>query len=137
MKNYSGERKFFSHHFFPAALKYKKGKISQFIKIKSNSIFSVKLLSRLRLNFSHLNERSSRPEVFCKKGVLRNLAKFTGKHLCQRLLCLRPATVLKKESLAQVLSSEFCEISKNTIFKCRPVISAVPLNIHIEISASL
>ena len=29
--------------------------------------------------------RSSRPEVFCKEGVLRNLAKFTGKHLCQRL----------------------------------------------------
>ena len=29
--------------------------------------------------------RSSRPEVFCKKGVLRNSTKFTGKHLCQRL----------------------------------------------------
>ena len=25
------------------------------------------------------------PDVFCKKGVLGNLAKFTGKHLCQRL----------------------------------------------------
>ena len=29
--------------------------------------------------------RSSRPEVFCQKGVLRNFAKFTGKHLCQSL----------------------------------------------------
>ena len=29
--------------------------------------------------------RSSRPEEFCKKGVLRNFAKFTGKHLCQGL----------------------------------------------------
>ena len=27
--------------------------------------------------------RSSRPEVFCKKGVLRNFAKFTGQQLCQ------------------------------------------------------
>ena len=27
-------------------------------------------------------DRSSGPEVFCKKGVLRNFAKFTGKHLC-------------------------------------------------------
>ena len=24
-------------------------------------------------------------EVFCQKGVLRNFAKFTGKHLCQSL----------------------------------------------------
>ena len=29
--------------------------------------------------------RSIRPEVFCKTGVLRNFAKFTGKHLCQSL----------------------------------------------------
>ena len=27
--------------------------------------------------------RSSRPEVFYKKGVLRNFTKFKGKHLCQ------------------------------------------------------
>ena len=53
----------------------------------------------------HLNskgsERSSRPEVFCKKGVFRNFAKFTGKHLYQSLFFnkvvgLRPATLLKK-----------------------------------------
>ena len=36
-----------------------------------------------------------------KKGVLRNFAKFTGKHLCQSLFFdkiagLRPATLLKK-----------------------------------------
>ena len=29
--------------------------------------------------------RSSRPEVFCEKGVLRNFAKFTGKHVCESL----------------------------------------------------
>ena len=29
--------------------------------------------------------RSSRPEVFCNKGVLRNFTNFTGKHLCQSL----------------------------------------------------
>ena len=45
--------------------------------------------------------RSSRPEVFCKKSVLRNFAKFTGKHLCQSLIFnkiagLRPATLSKK-----------------------------------------
>ena len=30
--------------------------------------------------------RSSRPEVFSKKGVLRNFTKFTVKHQCQDLL---------------------------------------------------
>ena len=29
--------------------------------------------------------RSSRAEVICKKGILKTLAKFTGKHLCQSL----------------------------------------------------
>ena len=33
----------------------------------------------------YFRSRSSRPEVFCRKGVLRNFAKFTGKHLCQSL----------------------------------------------------
>ena len=45
--------------------------------------------------------RSSRPQVFYKKGVFRNFAKFTGNHLCQRLSFnkvagLRSATLLKK-----------------------------------------
>ena len=45
--------------------------------------------------------RSSRPEVFCEKDVLRKFAKFTGKHMCQSLFFdkvagLRPATLLKK-----------------------------------------
>ena len=35
--------------------------------------------------------RSSRPEVFCKEGVLRNFTKFTGKHLCQSLFFTKVA----------------------------------------------
>ena len=31
------------------------------------------------------NDKSSRPDVFCKKGVHINFAKFTGKRLCQSL----------------------------------------------------
>ena len=66
------------------------------------------------------HKESSRPEVFCKKGVLRNFTKFTGKHLCKSLFFnevadLRPATLLKK-ALAQEISREFFEISKNTFF---------------------
>ena len=53
-----------------------------------------------------------------RKGVLRNFAELTGKHLCQSLFFnkvapLGPATLLKKDTLAQVLCCEFCEISRN------------------------
>ena len=45
--------------------------------------------------------RSSRLEVFCRRGVLRNLEKITGKLLCQSLLFnkvagLRTVNLLKK-----------------------------------------
>ena len=37
--------------------------------------------------------RSSRPLVLCKKGVLRNFTKFTGKHLCQGLFFNKVASL--------------------------------------------
>ena len=37
------------------------------------------------------NNRSNRPEVFCKKDVLKNLSKFTGKYLCQSLFFTKVA----------------------------------------------
>ena len=45
--------------------------------------------------------RSSRLEVFCRKDVVRNFEKFTGKHLCQSILFnkvvgQRTVTLLKK-----------------------------------------
>ena len=45
--------------------------------------------------------RSSRPKVFFKKGILKNFAKVTGKHLYQSLFFnkvaeLKPATLFKK-----------------------------------------
>ena len=54
-----------------------------------------------------------------KKGVLKNLAKFTGKHLRQSLFLnkKRPATLLKKETLAQVFSCEFCKIFENNFLQ--------------------
>ena len=56
--------------------------------------------------------RSSRPEVFCKNGVLRDFAKFTGKNLRHFV----PCNFIKKETLAQVFSCKLCEISKKTFF---------------------
>ena len=54
-------------------------------------------LDTIRINGVTVDEfRSSRPEVFYKKDVLENFAKFTGKHLCQSLFLNRPVTLLKK-----------------------------------------
>ena len=39
-------------------------------------------------------------------------------------MLLRPATLLKKESLEQVFSSEFCENSKNNFFHRTPLVTA-------------
>ena len=62
--------------------------------------------------------RSSRPEMFCKKGVLGNFAEFTGKRLCLSLLFdkfagLRPLTLLKKRFWHGCFPVKFA-ISKNT-----------------------
>ena len=59
--------------------------------------------------------RSSRPNVICKKGVLKNFSKFTGKHLFWSLF-FAGLRLSKKETLAQVFSCQFCEFYKNTFF---------------------
>ena len=80
------------------------------------------LLHRLNLWLKFHRGRSSRPEVFCKTGVLRHFTKFTGKHLCQSLFF--SCNFIKKETLPQVLSCEFCEISKNTFLNRTPLLVA-------------
>ena len=50
-----------------------------------DEISRVNTLSVLLNFFMNSASRSSRPEVFCKKDVLRNFTKFTAKHLCQSL----------------------------------------------------
>ena len=62
-------------------------------------LFLVCLFDKLSRN------RSSRPGVFCKKGVLRNFTKFTVKHLCQSLF----------------FENTF---SKNTFFHRTPLVAA-------------
>ena len=76
-------------------------------------------MSRLGLFMSYLCDLQKQPpEVFYKKkSVLRNFAKFKGKHLCQSLFFNKVTGLslqLLKKTLAQVFPCEFCEISKNT-----------------------
>ena len=89
--------------------------------------------------------------MFCRKGAVRNFAKFTGKQLWQSLFLskvadLRPATLLrktlwlkaynfiKKDTLAQVFSCEFCEISKTTFFTEQPR-ATVSLSLQQQVTA--
>ena len=54
-------------------------------KVKKGELLSGK---NLFLNFQKVleNLRSSLPKLFCKKSVLENFKKFTGKHLCRSSL---------------------------------------------------
>ena len=78
--------------------------------------FVEKTLPKIYRRLAFFKFQKQLPEVFCKKGVLRIFAKFTAKHLKQSLF-LRKLQALacssKKKALAQVLSCEFCDISKN------------------------
>ena len=65
--------------------------------------------------------RSNYRRCSIEKGVLKNVAKFTGKHLGQNLLLIKGMKVsacnfIKNETLAQAFSCKFCEIFKNTFF---------------------
>ena len=75
--------------------------------------------------------RSSHQKCSIEIGALEKVTKLTGKHLCQSLFFnnvtgLRPATLFKKKTLAQVVSCEICEIFKSTV-----------LTKHVRVAASL
>ena len=62
--------------------------------------------------------RSSHRRCSLRKRVIRNFSKFTGKHLCQSFFFnkVQAFNFIKKETLTQAFSCEFCEISSNTSF---------------------
>ena len=85
------------------------------VRLKRQSVFVINIspLTVRRRKNEVGSSRISHPEVFFKKGILKNFAKFTGKRLCYSLFFdkvagLRPG----KEFLAQVFTCEFCEIFK-------------------------
>ena len=67
--------------------------------------------------------RGSHRRCSVRKGVVRDFAKVTGKHLCQSLVFNKVAGLA--QVLEQVISCDFWEISKNTFF-----------TEHIRVSAS-
>ena len=67
-------------------------------------------------------DRSSHWRCSVRKGVLRNFAKFTGKHLCQSLFLnkvagLRPAILLKKRLWHRCFPVNFAKFLRTTFSK--------------------
>ena len=68
------------------------------------------------------NYRSSRPEMFCKKYVLKNLLKSIRKHMCQsqffnQVPGLRPVTLLKKRLWRRCLTVNFKKFLRRPFLK--------------------
>ena len=86
--------------------------------------------------------------MFYRKDVPRNFEKFTEKHLSQNLFFnkvagLRPGlrpkacNFIKKETLAQVFSCKFCEISKNSFLYRIPPVTVDMSNIGYRLRSNL
>ena len=93
--------------------------------------FPVNFLHIFRTPFTkNISERlrSSRPEVFCKNFVPKNFTN-SQENTCARVYFLiklqsEAGNFIKKETLAEVFSCEFCEILKNTFFYRTPSVAA-------------
>ena len=81
--------------------------------------------------------RSSRPELFCKKGILRNFTKFIGKHLPQSLFFnkvagVTPTTLLKKRLWHRCFAVNFV-IFLRTLFFIEHLWWLLPSSAHHDI----
>ena len=61
------------------------------------------------------------PKCSVRKGILRNLTKFTGKHLCQSIFLnkvagIRPATLLKKRPWHRCFPVNFVKFLRTPFF---------------------
>ena len=79
-----------------------------------------KLLCKRLIDYDVIPVRSCRPEVFCKKDVLRNFAKSIGKHLCQSLFFNKvaslPTTLLKKRLWHRCFPVNFAKFLRTPFF---------------------
>ena len=95
-----------------------------------DGFFSPQIYVELNLTIMRvIQDGSSRPEVFCKKGVLRNFAKFTGKRLCQNLFFSnvagrRPATLLKKRPWHWCFPVNFTKFLRTPFLSRAPLVAA-------------
>ena len=101
------------------------------VKILKTFIYTWRMTSKFSLFYQSnlVGIRISCPEVFCKKGVLSNFEKFTGKRLCQSLLFNkvslffnkvaghRPETLLKKRLWQRWFPENFAKFLRTPFLK--------------------
>ena len=96
----------------------------------SNTLQPLNLYRLINTSSCFVKFRISHQRCSVRKSVLRNFTKFTGKHLCQSLFFNKvtglACNFIQKETLAQVLFCEFCEISKSAF-----------LTEHVRVTASV
>ena len=72
--------------------------------------------------------KSSRSEVFCKKGILRKFAKFVGKHLCESFFLNKVAGLYLKRLWHRCFSVNFVKFLSKITFSYRtPPVTASPV----------
>ena len=106
-----------SRNLFLRYLKDNKSKCSLLERVKLADIRLYRfclLIPEDNKNYKEKKDRSSHRRCSVKKGVLRNFAKFTGKHLYQSLFFnkiagLRSATLLKKKLWHRCLPVNFAK----------------------------
>ena len=69
--------------------------------LRNSCLIAIAIFKKIEKQPTEVQKHS--PEVFCKKGVLKNFTNFTGKHLCCSLFfnkaaVLQPASFLKRDS---------------------------------------
>ena len=74
--------------------------------------------------------RSSRLEVLCKEGALKNFTKFTGKHLYQSLFFhevagLRPASLSKKSLWHRCFPVNFVKFLRTHFYRKPPMVAFI------------
>ena len=110
--------------------KLKKNEMVQQITVNTNEIYQLDFLKVVACRFS------SRPEVFCKTGVLRNFAKFTIKHLPQSLFSNKVAgwdcNFIKKKLRHRCFPVNFAKFLRKLFFQRTSPVAASKLMPFVE-----
>ena len=119
---------FYSTELFDCAVNFKFYlNIFIFLNINTNQTSKEQYLNQEAATYFGISRtkrfcRSSCPNVFSEKGVLKNFAKLTGRHLCWSLFLTNvagfwPVTLLKKKLQHRCLPVNFANFLRTPFFK--------------------